>query len=980
MKKSMFRPIILITIFILLVGFACVFSQGDNCTNTQEPQNRKATSTSEIVEAVPTLAPEVSEPDPQSQTWLVLFYFDADDPILEEDMYFDLNEIEKVGSTDRVQLVAQIDRYKGAFEGDGNWTTARRYYLTQDDDLNAIHSQMISDLGEVDMGNSNTLVDFATWAIKKYPADRVVLIMSDHGSGWPGGWSDDSPKSSNGNWIHLNELQNALGQIIKKTGIRQFEMVGMDACLMSMLDVYNGLAPYTHYAIASQETEPSLGWAYDSFLSKLVDHPQMSGADLSKAIVDGYINEDLRITDDASRQQMLSKFGITDQVSAGDLAQEMGTTVTITAADLTALPQLNSAVDYFVSTLKNVDQAKVAEARSYAQAFYNVFDENYPSPYIDLSNFADFVVSSTGDQTVSESTQQLKAAISKMVIAEKHGDQRAGATGVSVYFPVSDLYWNESIGVSYYTEASKSLVSNTLWDDFLAFHYSGKDFAASTPSQEPQQTQESQQPQEPQQTQEPQQAAPGASQITIAPLTVSQNEITTDGSVNIQTDITGDNVAYIYLVGLLKNSTSDKYLAYYIDYLQMNEVGNEKDGVIYPVWNRTDGKIHISIDWNLAADGVCDDNTCVFALVNPDKYTTKPEKRLYYVEGWYVYSDTGEKVEAAMYFNNKGKNLIRHIIANPVGNESIISPSELTPKAGDQFITVNNVLTFNDSGQFAGEYQEGNTLTFGNKPFNYGSFGTPDPGNYLVGIMVMDMDGNKSWQFAPVAVSSADQAVAPQDFAQEGSQQSNYHPEEHTSGGTQPTSQSEPLPLNSTESSNNDTQSSHTGSILWILIPMIVGLVGMVIILIMVKQKPKKGQPIYVPYTPPTVPPSGFPQNPPQLVTAPPQLETTPPMPQTSPAKLEIIVLDGILKNMHFPLGDRFSVGRATDNDLVLPDPKVSRHHLVIQKQDNEYQISDLNSSFGTFLNNNKIQTPTLLKQDDVILIGDTVLSVNNLA
>jgi hypothetical protein len=272
-------------------------------------------------------------------------------------------------------------------------------------------------------------------------------------------------------------------------------------------------------------------------------------------------------------------------------------------------------------------------------------------------------------------------------------------------------------------------------DDFLAFHYDGQTLnsrvAVVEPTVEDEVTVVPEVPTEQYPSQEPGQetssAAPGASKVTIAPLTFSERVITPEGSVKIQTDIRGDNIAYVYLVGLMKSNTQDKYLAYFIDYLQLGEARGEQNGVIFPVWERTEGKIHIEFDWNLAANAVCDNSTCVFALVNPDKYTTRTEDLLYYVEGWYVFTDTGERIEARIYFNNKGDNLIRTIIANPVGNGSVMTPSEIIPKTGDQFITVNTVLTFNDTNQFTGEYQEGNVLTFSETPLYYGSFSTPDP-------------------------------------------------------------------------------------------------------------------------------------------------------------------------------------------------------------------------------------------------------------
>ncbi|MCX6053415.1 MAG: clostripain-related cysteine peptidase [Chloroflexi bacterium] len=848
MKKPIVYPLLFIVTFMLVVGLACGTSKEIATTKTVEPQ----ATLLETEGAVPLDAPGVSDLEAQTQTWLILFYFDADDIVLEEDIMFDLNEVEMVGSSDRVKMVAQIDRNEEAYTGDGNWSTARRYYLTKDDDLNKINSEMIADLGEVDMGNTATLIDFATWAIQSYPADRVVLIMSDHGSGWPGGWSDSNPLDENANWIYLNDLENALGQIITNTGIGQFELVGMDACLMSMLEVYNGLAPYSRYVVASQELEPGLGWAYNSFLSDLVAQPEMNGADLGRKIVESYVVEDQRILNDEARKNLLASYGYVEPKSAGETVQEMGTTVTLAAVDSSALPNLNASLDNFLYALKNVDQTKVAEARSYAQTFKNVFGTNYPAPYIDLSNFADFVVKTTGDQAVIQSAEKLQTAISNAVISEKHGEQRPGARGISVFFPVSELYWSEDFGVAYYVEATRSSSSQTLWDDFLAFHYAGQEFGLGTP---------------PQEVQPP---APGAAQVTIAPLTLSQEIMAPGGSINIQTDISGEQVAYIYLVGLIRNNNTGQYLAYFIDYLQMDENSQELSGVSYPVWSQPNGLIHISVDWNLTANAVCDDENCVFALVNPDKYTPQPEKRLYYVEGWYVYADTGQKIEAAMYFYNEGGNLIRHIVANPVGNASLEVPSDLVPRVGDQFMTMNTVLTFDESGQFSGEYQEGNSLTFGDKPFYYATFDEADPADYRVGIMVRDMDGNKTWQFAPVTVDPNAAGVAP----------------EPSTG-----QESQPVETVVSGSFGETWQSPQAKTIRSPFIPIVGGLIGAFLAFLIVQGASRKATlvaPRLIPnYSPPAASYPQSAQTPPRLVTSPPPLQTNPPPISGNPTSSE---------------------------------------------------------------------------------------------
>ncbi len=127
------------------------------------------------------------------------------------------------------------------------------------------------------MASPESLIDFATWAMETYPADKYVLIMSDHGMGWPGGWSDPdqggapasisrSPLGSAlGNHMFLEQIDYAFDQIRARAGVDKFEIIGMDACLMGHLEVMSALAPHAYYTVVSQETEPALGWAYTSF-------------------------------------------------------------------------------------------------------------------------------------------------------------------------------------------------------------------------------------------------------------------------------------------------------------------------------------------------------------------------------------------------------------------------------------------------------------------------------------------------------------------------------------------------------------------------------------------------------------------------------------------------------------------------------------------------------------------------------------------
>ena len=67
---------------------------------------------------------------------------------------------------------------------------------------------------------------------------------------------------------------------------------------------------------------------------------------------------------------------------------------------------------------------------------------------------------------------------------------------------------------------------------------------------------------------------------------------------------------------------------------------------------------------------------------------------------------------------------------------------------------------------------------------------------------------------------------------------------------------------------------------------------------------------------------------------------------------------------------DRLTLGRDPRNDMVMNHPVVSRFHAHIQLQGGSWQIEDLNSSNGTFVNNQPIQTPRPLRPGDTIRIG----------
>jgi hypothetical protein len=703
------------------------------------------------VAPAPTETP-ASAPQPATlagQKWLVMLYQDADDKVLEQDIYFDLNEAERVGSTDRVQVVAQMDRFRGGFAGDGDWTGVRRFYVTQDSDLQRVWSKQIADLGELNMSDPKTLIDFVTWAMQTYPADKYVLILSDHGMGWPGALTDaDSQRknSSNvpiiaalGNLTYLQDLDAALGQIRTQTGLDKFELIGLDACLMSHIEVYDALAPHARYAVASQAVEPALGWAYASFLNQLVQDPDLSGADLGQLIVQTYIQDDQRIMDDQARADYMrqgspmgSLFDYLGQPSPAELARQMSDAVTLTAVDLAAIPEVVSSINNLSAALTQAEPATVARAKSYAQPFTSIFGQQVPPSYIDLGSMARLAKEFSRDAGVSRAADEVLASVQAAVLAEKHGPKKPGATGISIYFPISQLYRSPVAGPQSYTAVARRFAEDSYWDDFLAYFFAGRPFEpADKTAAIPNATARFR--------------APGGGGIELGPVELSGAVAAPGKPVTMRARVTGENAGYAYVfAGYIDRESNSLYVAD-IDYLESPD-SLEVGGTTYPDWGDR-GSFPMEFEWEPLTFAITDGKTTAQALLVPRSYGASPEETVYTVDGIYTFSD-GTENSARLYFGN---GLLQQVVGF---NSSDLTgaPHEITPQTGDRFTVLERWLDLDSQGRVTAKaVQEGKTLTFGTQTFTWKTRDAA-AGDYVIGFIVEDLDGNSYETYAPVRV------------------------------------------------------------------------------------------------------------------------------------------------------------------------------------------------------------------------------------
>jgi RNA polymerase subunit RPABC4/transcription elongation factor Spt4 len=72
-----------------------------------------------------------------------------------------------------------------------------------------------------------------------------------------------------------------------------------------------------------------------------------------------------------------------------------------------------------------------------------------------------------------------------------------------------------------------------------------------------------------------------------------------------------------------------------------------------------------------------------------------------------------------------------------------------------------------------------------------------------------------------------------------------------------------------------------------------------------------------------------------------------------------------------FPLQARTRLGRDPRCEIVLPSPNISRYHAQIEWSDSGFQISDLGSTNGTYVNRKLIKEPTRIKIGATVQLGE---------
>jgi pSer/pThr/pTyr-binding forkhead associated (FHA) protein len=79
------------------------------------------------------------------------------------------------------------------------------------------------------------------------------------------------------------------------------------------------------------------------------------------------------------------------------------------------------------------------------------------------------------------------------------------------------------------------------------------------------------------------------------------------------------------------------------------------------------------------------------------------------------------------------------------------------------------------------------------------------------------------------------------------------------------------------------------------------------------------------------------------------------------------------------PRDAAITVGRGSNNDMILNDMTVSRNHLMVISEGDSVFLRDLEPTNPTYLNGKRIETKTKVNTGDIIKIGETILKFNEI-
>ena len=266
---------------------------------------------------------------------------------------------------------------------------------------------------KANMGLASTLQSFVTWGVKTYPADRISLILWNHGGAMRGVCYDENYSND---CLTNSEVKTAIGNSFTSLGRSasdKFEWIGYDACLMQVQDIAEFNSNYFNYMIASEESEAGAGWDYDNWIDDA--YAKKDTPVILKAIVDSFIAEQ-----GTSSDQTLSYLNLSYMSAYKTAWESMSNTIN---------SMINSYGKSKFQTLMKSCQYYGSDSDCEGYSYFGILDAK------------DVVNKIRNTSAFSGASTQINAvltAFTNLVAYSKAGSRAGNSYGLCCFFPMKD--------------------------------------------------------------------------------------------------------------------------------------------------------------------------------------------------------------------------------------------------------------------------------------------------------------------------------------------------------------------------------------------------------------------------------------------------------------------------------------------------------------------------------------------------------------
>jgi hypothetical protein len=226
-----------------------------------------------------------------------------------------------------------------------------------------------------------------------------------------------------------------LNTVKKDTLKRKIDILGMDSCLMSMVEVCYEVRKSVELLVGAEGYEPETGWPYQQIFQDLNDNATMGANQLANLIVDKHI-------------EYYQNFATA------------GLSIDQSVCDLTQIDELAEAIRKLAQTMiDNLSNPAVQNAILLA----HWRAQSYKSEqYVDLWDFCDLLQASRPVKEIANACLEVQKIVKNVVRhSAYYGPAFQHSHGISIFFP-----WKDSGTLQQYCEGL-SFAKETKWGAFL---------------------------------------------------------------------------------------------------------------------------------------------------------------------------------------------------------------------------------------------------------------------------------------------------------------------------------------------------------------------------------------------------------------------------------------------------------------------------------------------------------------------------------